>query len=107
MSKKRCGVRFTWPYTLDGLIQHTPMLHIIWSIIVGFVVGLIARAIMPGMQHLGFVMTTVLGIGGSVVGGLIARLFSKPAPGSSFHTACGPAHPLYRGCADGVSSNKL
>ncbi|MGH8094993.1 MAG: GlsB/YeaQ/YmgE family stress response membrane protein [Chthoniobacterales bacterium] len=63
------------------------MLHIIWSIIVGFVVGLIARAIMPGMQHLGFVMTTLLGIGGSIVGGLIARLFSKPAPGSSFHTA--------------------
>ncbi len=62
------------------------MLHIIWSIIVGFVVGLIARAIMPGVQHLGFILTTVLGIGGSIVGGLIARLFSKPAPGSAFHT---------------------
>ncbi len=63
------------------------MLHIIWSIIVGFIIGLIARAIMPGMQHLGFIMTTLLGIGGSIVGGLIARLFSKPAPGSSFHAA--------------------
>jgi uncharacterized membrane protein YeaQ/YmgE (transglycosylase-associated protein family) len=63
------------------------MLHIIWSIIVGFIVGLIARSIMPGMQHLGFIMTTLLGIGGSIVGGLIARLFSKPAPGSSFHPA--------------------
>jgi uncharacterized membrane protein YeaQ/YmgE (transglycosylase-associated protein family) len=63
------------------------MLHIIWSIIVGFIVGLCARALMPGMQHLGFVMTTVLGIGGSIVGGLIGRLFSKPAPGSSFHAA--------------------
>jgi Predicted membrane protein len=63
------------------------MLHIIWSIIIGFIVGLIARAIMPGVQHLGFVATTLLGIGGSIVGGLIARLFSKPAPGSSFHPA--------------------
>jgi len=63
------------------------MLHIIWSIIVGFIVGLIARSIMPGIQHLGFIMTTLLGIGGSIVGGLIARLFSKPAPGSSFHPA--------------------
>ena len=63
------------------------MLHIIWSIIVGFVIGLIARAIMPSMQHLGFIMTALLGIGGSIVGGLIARLFSKPAPGSSFHAA--------------------
>jgi uncharacterized membrane protein YeaQ/YmgE (transglycosylase-associated protein family) len=63
------------------------MLHIIWSIIVGFVIGLIARAIMPGVQHLGFIMTTLLGIGGSIVGGLIARLFSKPAEGSVFHPA--------------------
>ncbi len=37
------------------------MLHIIWSIIVGFIVGLIARSIMPGIQHLGFIMTTLLG----------------------------------------------
>jgi uncharacterized membrane protein YeaQ/YmgE (transglycosylase-associated protein family) len=63
------------------------MLHIIWYIIVGFIVGLVGRAIMPGAQHLGFIMTTLLGIGGSIVGGLIARLFSKPAPGSTFHPA--------------------
>jgi uncharacterized membrane protein YeaQ/YmgE (transglycosylase-associated protein family) len=63
------------------------MLHIIWSIIVGFIVGWIARKIMPGVQHLGFIATTLLGIGGSIVGGLIARLFSKPEPGSSFHPA--------------------
>ena len=63
------------------------MLHIIWSIIVGFIVGLIARAIMPGVQHLGLIMTTLLGVGGSIIGGLIARLFSKPEPGSSFHAA--------------------
>jgi uncharacterized membrane protein YeaQ/YmgE (transglycosylase-associated protein family) len=63
------------------------MLHIISYIIVGFVVGLIARAIMPGAQHLGFIMTTLIGIGGSIVGGLIARLFSKPEPGSTFHPA--------------------
>ncbi|HEU0209751.1 MAG TPA: GlsB/YeaQ/YmgE family stress response membrane protein [Candidatus Udaeobacter sp.] len=63
------------------------MLHIIWYIIVGFIVGLIARAIMPGAQHLGFIMTTLLGIVGSIVGGLIGRLFSKPAPGSAFHPA--------------------
>jgi uncharacterized membrane protein YeaQ/YmgE (transglycosylase-associated protein family) len=61
------------------------MLHIIWYIVVGFIVGLIARAIMPGVQHLGFIMTTLLGIGGSIVGGLIGRLFSKPEPGATFH----------------------
>ena len=63
------------------------MLHIIWSIVVGFIVGLIARAVMPGVQHLSFIVTTLLGIGGSIVGGLIGRIFSKPEPGSSFHAA--------------------
>src|SRR5437762_14137957 len=63
------------------------MLHFIWYIIVGFIVGLIARAIMPGAQQLGFILTTLLGIGGSIVGGLTARLFSKTEPGSTFHLA--------------------
>ncbi len=63
------------------------MLHIIWSIIVGFVVGLIARAVVPGAQHMGFIATTVLGIVGSLVGGLLARLFSKPREGATFHPA--------------------
>ena len=45
---------------------------IIAWIIFGFVVGLLARAIMPGRQNMGWVMTTLLGIAGSFVGGLIA-----------------------------------
>ena len=32
---------------------------------------------MPGAQQLGFILTTLLGIGGSIVGGLIGRLFSN------------------------------
>ena len=63
------------------------MLHIIWSIIIGFVVGLIARAIMPGAQNLGLIMTTLIGVGGSILGGLIGRRFSKPEPGTPFHPA--------------------
>jgi len=41
-------------------------------IVFGFVVGLIARALVPGRQSMGFVMTTLLGIAGSLIGGLIA-----------------------------------
>ena len=63
------------------------MLHVIWHIIVGFVIGLVARAVMPGAQSMGLIMTTLLGIGGVVVGGFIGRLFSKPEPGSAFHPA--------------------
>ena len=61
------------------------MLHIIWSIIIGFIAGAIAAMIMH--THLGFFMTVILGIVGSIVGGLIARLFSKPVDGSPFHPA--------------------
>jgi uncharacterized membrane protein YeaQ/YmgE (transglycosylase-associated protein family) len=63
----------------------TYMLHILWSIVVGFIVGLIASAIMH--THLGFIGTMLLGIVGSVIGGLIARLFSRPPAGSKFHPA--------------------
>jgi uncharacterized membrane protein YeaQ/YmgE (transglycosylase-associated protein family) len=61
------------------------MLHILWSIIVGFFVGLLARAIYPGAQHIGIFMTTLLGIIGSIVGGFIARLIWKHEPGQKFH----------------------
>ena len=61
--------------------------HILWAIIVGFVVGLVARAIMPGAQHLGFIATTVLGILGSIVGGVIGAVISRPKQGSMFHPA--------------------
>ncbi|HZP66159.1 MAG TPA: GlsB/YeaQ/YmgE family stress response membrane protein [Rudaea sp.] len=63
------------------------MLHLIWSVIVGFIVGLIARAVMPGVHHLGFWMTVLLGIGGSLVGGLIGMVLKRPVAGAAFHPA--------------------
>lgn len=48
-------------------------MSIIIMIIVGFIVGLIARAVMPGEQPMGIVMTTILGIVGSVVAGFLGR----------------------------------
>jgi uncharacterized membrane protein YeaQ/YmgE (transglycosylase-associated protein family) len=63
------------------------MMHLIWSVIVGFFCGLIARALLPGVDHMGFIATTLVGIVGSVVGGLIGNVISKPAPGTAFHPA--------------------
>ena len=39
-------------------------------IVFGFIVGLVARAIMPGRQKMGFLMTTIVGILGSIIGAL-------------------------------------
>ena len=45
---------------------------IIAWIVFGFIIGLLARALVPGKQGMGFVMTTLLGVAGSLVGGLVA-----------------------------------
>ncbi len=45
----------------------------IWMAVIGFVVGLIARAILPGTQSLGIILTAVLGIAGSFLAGFAGR----------------------------------
>jgi uncharacterized membrane protein YeaQ/YmgE (transglycosylase-associated protein family) len=61
--------------------------HLVWSVIAGFIVGLLARALMPGPHPMGIIATTALGIGGSLVGGVIGHLLSKPREGAKFHRA--------------------
>lgn len=40
---------------------------IIWTLLIGFVVGLLARALKPGAQKLGIIMTILLGVAGAVL----------------------------------------
>jgi len=47
---------------------------ILWTILIGFIVGAVAKFIMPGPNGGGFVMTTVLGIAGSFVGSFVFSL---------------------------------
>ena len=58
----------------------------IWTIIVGLIVGAIARWIMPGVQSMGWIMTSILGIVGSIVGGFVSSLIWK-SPDGKFHPA--------------------
>ena len=53
----------------------------IWMIIVGLVAGLLARAIKPGNDAMGWIMTIVLGIVGAMLGGFIASLIGIDADG--------------------------
>lgn len=60
-------------------------MHVIGFLIFGLVVGLIARALYPGPQPMGWVATSVLGMIGSLVGGLIGHAIwggSSAADGS-------------------------
>lgn len=59
----------------------------VWFAVTGFVVGLIARAILPGADQMGIIATTVVGILGSLVGGYIGGLVKKPPEGAKFHQA--------------------
>ena len=43
------------------------MFGLLVTIIVGFIVGVIAKLIMPGKENMGFIVTTLLGIAGSVI----------------------------------------
>jgi uncharacterized membrane protein YeaQ/YmgE (transglycosylase-associated protein family) len=49
--------------------------HILGWLVFGLVAGAIARLLTPGRQPLGLIMTSLLGIGGSFVGGAIGNLF--------------------------------
>ena len=62
------------------------IMGIIGMIIVGFIVGLLARFFYPGAVNMGFWMTTLLGIGGSLVGGVLASILWK-SPDGRFHAA--------------------
>ncbi|MGW0915593.1 GlsB/YeaQ/YmgE family stress response membrane protein [Streptomyces sp. NPDC002784] len=45
----------------------------LWAIIVGLVLGLIAKAILPGKQHSPLWLTTIFGMLGAIVGNALAR----------------------------------
>ncbi|MET7295140.1 GlsB/YeaQ/YmgE family stress response membrane protein [Streptomyces griseoloalbus] len=47
----------------------------LWAIIVGFVLGLVAKAVIPGKQHSPLWLTTICGILGAIAGNAIARGF--------------------------------
>jgi uncharacterized membrane protein YeaQ/YmgE (transglycosylase-associated protein family) len=48
-------------------------MHIIGFLIFGLIVGLLARAIFPGRQNMGWLTTAILGMIGSIVGGMVGH----------------------------------
>ena len=56
------------------------MFHIIWIMIIGLIVGALAKLIMPGRAPGGVFVTMLLGIAGSIVGGFLGRLLGLYGP---------------------------
>lgn len=59
------------------------MMAFIGTVFVGLIVGLIARAVKPGDDKLGWIMTIILGILGSVVAGYVGRALGWYQPGEA------------------------
>ena len=58
-------------------------MSIIWAIIIGFIVGLVAKFLMPGRDPGGFIITALLGIVGAVVATFLGQALGLYAAGQS------------------------
>jgi uncharacterized membrane protein YeaQ/YmgE (transglycosylase-associated protein family) len=58
-------------------------MELIWIAIVGFIVGMIAKVLMPGRDPGGLIMTVLLGIAGAFLASLVGRMAGWYLPGSS------------------------
>ena len=67
-------------------------MSIIWTLLIGFVVGLLAKMIMPGRDPSGFFITAVIGIAGSLLatyGGQALGLYHAGEPAGFFGSLVG------------------
>ena len=62
-------------------------MNILWTILIGFTVGSLAKYIMPGKENTGFVLTTVLGIGGAFVGSFLFGMIGVSTGGLIMNVA--------------------
>jgi uncharacterized membrane protein YeaQ/YmgE (transglycosylase-associated protein family) len=62
------------------------MLGLIWTIIVGAIVGAIAKVVLPGKDPGGFLVTALIGIGGAVIATYLGRMLRwyQPGQGAGF-----------------------
>jgi len=58
-------------------------MHIVWTILIGFVAGLVAKMLTPGKDPSGFIITTVIGIAGSLLATYGGQAIGWYQPGQS------------------------
>ncbi len=57
------------------------MFHFLWQIIIGLIIGVVAKMLMPGRDPGGFIITILLGIAGSIVATYIGQALGWYAAG--------------------------
>jgi uncharacterized membrane protein YeaQ/YmgE (transglycosylase-associated protein family) len=59
---------------------------IVWTIVLGFVIGVVAKFLHPGKENMGFLMTIALGVAGSFLAGIIGQFLGwyKAGEGAGF-----------------------
>jgi uncharacterized membrane protein YeaQ/YmgE (transglycosylase-associated protein family) len=57
------------------------MFHLLGTLIIGLIVGALAKLIMPGRDPGGIIVTMLLGLAGSLIGGFLGRLLGLYGPG--------------------------
>src|SRR5215831_4464468 len=78
---------------MSGALQRTPKtsrrrkvcMHILWMLIIGLVVGAIAKLIVPGRDPGGIIITMLLGIAGSFLAGWFGHEVGWDRPGHFAH----------------------
>jgi uncharacterized membrane protein YeaQ/YmgE (transglycosylase-associated protein family) len=56
---------------------------ILWTVLIGLIVGAIARFVLPGEQKMGWILTILLGIGGSMLAGFLGKALGWYADGQA------------------------
>jgi uncharacterized membrane protein YeaQ/YmgE (transglycosylase-associated protein family) len=61
-------------------------MHILWTIIIGFVIGLVARALKPGDDKMGLILTVILGIAGAMLAKFVGQQLGwyRPSEAAGF-----------------------
>ena len=58
------------------------MMHWIWTILIGFAAGFVAKLITPGKEPAGFILTSLLGIAGAIIATFLGQAVGFYSQGS-------------------------
>jgi uncharacterized membrane protein YeaQ/YmgE (transglycosylase-associated protein family) len=73
----------TYPATRENQYGGTGMLHLLWTALIGLIVGALAKLIIPGKEPGGIFITMLIGIAGSFLGTFLGRAIGHYEPDQS------------------------